>query len=352
MQKRLGFFLKHYVWKCLMNESPKRKASERTGVTMNMNRAGNSLRKWMSEFKMSLWSIDNKFKIPGAIPSAFFYSNTSRVGEADPSVVPGLYSYSVTLEHWGSAAARQESSQWGSRPTHDFALLPQNPFSADCCSSQGLWRDPGGKPKSPPIGTDPVAYPLHRIGFLIIKYSMMMSKHVSGRQRVEGAFGEDIDLSKTAMLLTVCERSLGGDVELLDSPTFGRLKERKQPTILEMTWEFEKLKYVHHTIDTYSGFQWAIDLISERADSVITHLLEVMAIMGIPAQIKTDNATAYVSVRRLIDLLVVLTGDRQGMTIYGTKVVQATGINMREHCKSYNEESFIFQTPQARKQIR
>ena len=38
--------------------------------------------------------------------------------------------------------------------------------------------------------------------------------------------------------------------------------------------EFGKLKYAHHTIDTYSGFQWA--------DSVNTHLLKVMAIMGIP----------------------------------------------------------------------
>ncbi|KAL6070006.1 hypothetical protein STEG23_001515, partial [Scotinomys teguina] len=59
--------------------------------------------------------------------------------------------------------------------------------------------------------------------------------------------------------------------------------------------EFGKLKYVHHTIDTYSRFQWATALSSEKADSVITHLLEVMAIMGIPAQIKTDNAPAYVS---------------------------------------------------------
>ena len=59
--------------------------------------------------------------------------------------------------------------------------------------------------------------------------------------------------------------------------------------------EFRKLKDVHHTIDTYSGFQWATALSSEKADSVITHLLEVMAIMGIPAQIKTDNGPAYVS---------------------------------------------------------
>ena len=42
--------------------------------------------------------------------------------------------------------------------------------------------------------------------------------------------------------------------------------------------EFGKLKYVHHIIDTYSGFQWATALSSEKAVSVITHLLEVMAI--------------------------------------------------------------------------
>ncbi|KAL6070467.1 hypothetical protein STEG23_006054, partial [Scotinomys teguina] len=59
--------------------------------------------------------------------------------------------------------------------------------------------------------------------------------------------------------------------------------------------EFGRLKYVHHTIDTYSGFQWATPMSSEKADSVIIHLLEVMAIMGIPVQIKTDNAPAYVS---------------------------------------------------------
>ena len=59
--------------------------------------------------------------------------------------------------------------------------------------------------------------------------------------------------------------------------------------------EFENLEYVHHTIDTYSEFQWATALGFEKADSVITQLLEVMAIMGIPVKIKTDNAPAYVS---------------------------------------------------------
>ena len=34
---------------------------------------------------------------------------------------------------------------------------------------------------------------------------------------------------------------------------------------------------------------------SEKADSVIAHLLEIMAIMGISAQIRADNGPAYVS---------------------------------------------------------
>ena len=59
--------------------------------------------------------------------------------------------------------------------------------------------------------------------------------------------------------------------------------------------EFGKLKYVHHTIDTYSSFQNATALSLEKTELLITHLLEVMVIMGIPAQIKTDNAPAYVS---------------------------------------------------------
>lgn len=58
-------------------------------------------------------------------------------------------------------------------------------------------------------------------------------------------------------------------------------------------FHFGQLKYVYYTIDTYSGFQRATALSSEKVDSVITHLLEVMTIMVITVQIKTDNAPAY-----------------------------------------------------------
>ena len=45
----------------------------------------------------------------------------------------------------------------------------------------------------------------------------------------------------------------------------------------------------------YSWFQWATALSSEKDDSIIAHLLEIMTIMGITAQIKSDNAPTYVS---------------------------------------------------------
>ena len=38
--------------------------------------------------------------------------------------------------------------------------------------------------------------------------------------------------------------------------------------------EFGKLKYVHHIIGTYSGFQWATTLSLEKADLIIVHFLE------------------------------------------------------------------------------
>ena len=51
---------------------------------------------------------------------------------------------------------------------------------------------------------------------------------------------------------------------------------------------------MQYTTGTYSGFQWASALSSEKADSVIKYLLEIMAMMEIPVQIKTDNAPTYV----------------------------------------------------------
>lgn len=59
--------------------------------------------------------------------------------------------------------------------------------------------------------------------------------------------------------------------------------------------EFGKQMYVHPTIDTHSGFQLATSVSSEKPDCVVTHSLEIMAIMVIQTQNKTDNAPTYVS---------------------------------------------------------
>lgn len=53
--------------------------------------------------------------------------------------------------------------------------------------------------------------------------------------------------------------------------------------------EFEKLRFVHHTTDTYSRFQLTAALSIEKANSVVTHLPEILAIMGIPVQVNTDK---------------------------------------------------------------
>ena len=50
--------------------------------------------------------------------------------------------------------------------------------------------------------------------------------------------------------------------------------------------EFGKLKYMHCTIYTYSGFQWVTAFSSENVNSVIMHLLDIMAIMGNSVKLK------------------------------------------------------------------
>ncbi|NXU33329.1 POK25 protein, partial [Thalassarche chlororhynchos] len=59
--------------------------------------------------------------------------------------------------------------------------------------------------------------------------------------------------------------------------------------------EFGRLKYVHSSIDTFSGALFASCHVGEAAKDVRRHLLRAFATLGIPAQIKTDNGPAYIS---------------------------------------------------------
>lgn len=58
---------------------------------------------------------------------------------------------------------------------------------------------------------------------------------------------------------------------------------------------FGKLKYVHVTIDTYSGFLYASAQTGEATKQVIAHLFLTFSAMGQPKTLKTDNGPGYTS---------------------------------------------------------
>ncbi|KFP60595.1 hypothetical protein N322_04040, partial [Cariama cristata] len=54
-----------------------------------------------------------------------------------------------------------------------------------------------------------------------------------------------------------------------------------------------RLRFIHVSIDTYSGLIWATLHISTLARDVRKHWLTCFAVMGVPQEIKTDNSPAY-----------------------------------------------------------
>ena len=56
--------------------------------------------------------------------------------------------------------------------------------------------------------------------------------------------------------------------------------------------EFGRNKYLHVTIDTYSGYTIATPLTRESTQFVIDYLFRCFATPGIPQIIKTDNGQA------------------------------------------------------------
>ncbi|TRZ08840.1 hypothetical protein HGM15179_018280 [Zosterops borbonicus] len=58
---------------------------------------------------------------------------------------------------------------------------------------------------------------------------------------------------------------------------------------------FGHLKYVHVSIDTYSGVMYASAHAGEKSVHAKQHLVQAFSVLGIPKEIKTDNGPAYVS---------------------------------------------------------
>ncbi|XP_012883106.1 PREDICTED: endogenous retrovirus group K member 8 Pol protein-like [Dipodomys ordii] len=57
--------------------------------------------------------------------------------------------------------------------------------------------------------------------------------------------------------------------------------------------EFGRLKYLHVSVDTFSGVILATPLSGEKATDVISHCLGAWVAWGMPKQLKTDNGPAY-----------------------------------------------------------
>ncbi|KFO60353.1 hypothetical protein N302_15399, partial [Corvus brachyrhynchos] len=59
--------------------------------------------------------------------------------------------------------------------------------------------------------------------------------------------------------------------------------------------QFGRLKYVHMSVDTFSGAIFASAHAGEKAADVIKHFLPAFSTLGVPKEVKTDNGPTYVS---------------------------------------------------------
>ncbi|MGU0302744.1 integrase catalytic domain-containing protein, partial [Klebsiella pneumoniae] len=57
--------------------------------------------------------------------------------------------------------------------------------------------------------------------------------------------------------------------------------------------KFDKQKFVHVTIDTFSGFLHTFLQSGEASKHCIAHYIKCFAVMGTPKTIKTDNGPGY-----------------------------------------------------------
>ena len=83
-------------------------------------------------------------------------------------------------------------------------------------------------------------------------------------------------------------------------PTLGINPRGLQPRMIWQTdvthyQPFRRLKYLHISVDTYSGALHATPLTGESAKHIRAHWLEAFSHLGHPQEIKTDNGPGYIA---------------------------------------------------------
>ncbi|RMC06981.1 hypothetical protein DUI87_16434 [Hirundo rustica rustica] len=70
---------------------------------------------------------------------------------------------------------------------------------------------------------------------------------------------------------------------------------RPQELVAELIRKARRQKYIHVSVDTFSGAVFASAHTGEKAGDAIKHLIHAFSFMGIPRELKTDNGPAYKS---------------------------------------------------------
>ena len=83
-------------------------------------------------------------------------------------------------------------------------------------------------------------------------------------------------------------------------PTLGINPRGLQPRMIWQTdvthyQPFRRLKYLHISVDTYSGALHATPLTGESAKHIRAHWLKTFSHLGHPQEIKTDNGAGYIA---------------------------------------------------------
>ncbi|TRZ08546.1 hypothetical protein HGM15179_018559 [Zosterops borbonicus] len=91
-----------------------------------------------------------------------------------------------------------------------------------------------------------------------------------------------------------CQRHAVPTMHAGVNPQGLRSNELWQMDVIHVS-QFGRLKYVHVSVDTFSGAVFASAHTGEKSVDVIKHLLQAFSFLGIPKSIKTDNGPGYTS---------------------------------------------------------
>ena len=105
-----------------------------------------------------------------------------------------------------------------------------------------------------------------------------------------------------------------------------------------------KLKFVHVSVDTFSGVIFASVHSGEQAKDAIAHCLSTFVYMGEPECIKTDYGPAYISKKILSFCLFYEISHKTGIPYnpMGQAIVERANQTLKQYFQKIKRGEFIF----------